>query len=134
MLLFHSIRALSSFWEFGEMVFLIPAALVIALLLQAVIFRNQRRPWLPIAVIGGLLVLCDATASLIILKLERAALGVAFLGMAVEAFLLAVIIGLAIGLLVSLPMKKKAAQKSYYHKKYPVLSHRIFFIDYMFSS
>lgn len=33
MLLFHSIRALSSFWEFGEMVFLIPAALVIALLL-----------------------------------------------------------------------------------------------------
>ena len=52
MLLFHSIRALSSFWEFGEMVFLIPAALVIALLLQAVIFRNQRRPWLPIAVIG----------------------------------------------------------------------------------
>ena len=109
MLLFHSIRALSSFWEFSEMVFLIPAALVIALLLQAVIFRNQRRPWLPIAVIGGLLVLCDVTASLIILKLERAALGVAFLGMAVEAFLLAVIIGLAIGLLVSLPMKKKAA-------------------------
>ena len=42
-------------------------------------------------------------------SLERAALGVAFLGMAVEAFLLAVIIGLAIGLLVSLPMKKKAA-------------------------
>ena len=27
MLLFQSIRALSSFWEFGEMVFLIPAAL-----------------------------------------------------------------------------------------------------------
>ena len=51
MLLFQSIRALSSFWEFGEMVFLIPAALVIALLLQTVIFRNQRRPWLPIAVI-----------------------------------------------------------------------------------
>ena len=47
--------------------------------------------------IGGLLVLCDVTASLIILKLERAALGVAFLGMAAEAFLLAVIIGLAIG-------------------------------------
>lgn len=108
MLLFHSIRALFSFWEFG-MALLVPAALVMAFLLQAVIFRNQRRPWLPIAVVGGLLVLCDVTASLIILKLERAALGAAFLGTAVEMFLLVVIFGLAIGLLVSLLMKKRAA-------------------------
>ena len=108
MLLFHSIRALFSFWEFG-MALLVPVALVMALLLQAVIFRNQRRPWLPIAVVGGLLALCELTVSLIILKLERAALGAAFFGMAAEMFLLAVIIGLAIGLLVSLPVKKRAA-------------------------
>ena len=108
MLLFHSIRALFSFWEFG-MALLVPAAFVMAFLLQAVIFRSQKHPWLPITVIGGLLVLCDLTASLIILKLERAALGAAFFGMAAEMLLLSVIIGLAIGLLVSLPMKKRAA-------------------------
>ena len=108
MLLFHSIRALFSFWEFG-MALLVPSALVMAFLLQAVIFRNQRCPWLPIAVVGGLLALCELTVSLIILKLERAALGAAFFGMAAEIFLLAVIIGLAIGLLVSLLMKKRAA-------------------------
>ena len=108
MLLFHSIRALFSFWEFG-MALLIPAALVMAFLLQTVIFRNQKRPWLPIAVIGGLLALCELTVSLIILKLERAALGAAFFGMAAEMVLLAVIIGLGLGLLVSLLMKKKAA-------------------------
>lgn len=109
MLLFQSIRALSSFWEFGEMVFLIPAALVIALLLQVVIFRSQKRPWVPIAVVSGLLVLCELLADIAIVALERSALGIAFFGMAAEMVLLAVIIGLAIGLLVSLPMKKKAA-------------------------
>lgn len=61
MLLFHSICALFSFWEFG-MALLLPAAL-----------------------------------------------GAAFFGMAAEMVLLAVIIGLGLGLLVSLLMKKKAA-------------------------
>ena len=107
MLLFKSIRALFSFWEFGGMVFLIPAVLVLSLAMQAVIFRSQKRPWLPIAVIGGLLVLCEIAVSLIILKLERAALGVAFLGMAAEMVLLAIIIGLALGLLTSCLLRKK---------------------------
>ena len=40
MLLLHSIRALFSFWEFG-MALMIPAALVMAFALQAVIFRSQ---------------------------------------------------------------------------------------------
>ena len=56
MLLLHSIRALFSFWEFG-MTLMIPAALVMAFALQAVIFRSQKRPWVPIAVVGGVLVL-----------------------------------------------------------------------------
>ena len=109
MLLLHSIRALTSFWESGEMVFLTPAALVVALLLQAVIFRNQKRLWVPIAVVGGLLVLCELLADIAIVALERSALGIAFFGMAAEMVLLAVIIGLAIGLLVSLLIKKTAA-------------------------
>ena len=108
MLLFHSIRALFSFWEFG-MALLVPAVLVMAFLLQAVIFRSQKRPWVPIAVVSGLLVLCELLADIVIVALERSALGIAFFGMAAEMVLLAVIIGLAIGLLVSLPMKKKAA-------------------------
>lgn len=108
MLLFHSIRALLSFWEFG-MALLIPAALVMAFLLQAVIFRSQKRPWLPIAVVGGLLALCELLADIAIIALERSALGAAFFGMAAEMVLLSIVIGLALGLLVSLLVKKKAA-------------------------
>lgn len=108
MLLFHSIRALFSFWEFG-MALLVPAVLVMAFLLQAVIFRSQKRPWVPIAVVSGLLVLCELLADIAIVALERSALGIAFFGMAAEMVLLAVIIGLAIGLLVSLLIKKTAA-------------------------
>lgn len=108
MLLFHSIRALFSFWEFG-MALLIPAALVMAFALQAIIFRDQKRPWLPIAVVGGLLALCELLADIVIITLERSALGVAFFGMAAEMVLLSIVIGLALGLLVSLLMKKKAA-------------------------
>ena len=108
MLLFHSIRALFSFWEFG-MALLVPAALVMAFALQAVIFRDQKRPWLPITVAGGLLALCELLADIAIITLERSALGVAFFGMAAEMVLLSIVVGLALGLLVSLLMKKKAA-------------------------
>ena len=108
MLLFRSIRALFSFWEFG-MTLMIPAALVMAFALQAVIFRSQKRPWVPIAVVGGLLALCELVADIAIIALERSALGIAFFGMVVEMVLLAVILGLGAGLLVSLLMKKKAA-------------------------
>ena len=108
MLLFHSIRALFSFWEFG-MALLVPAVLVMAFLLQAVIFRSQKRPWVPIAVVSGLLVLCELLADIAIVALERSALGIAFFGMAAEMVLLAVILGLGAGLLVGLLMKKKAA-------------------------
>ena len=110
MLLSHSIRALFSFWEFGgAMTFLIPITLVVAVLLQAFPFRDLKRPWLPLAVCGGALLLCDVLAAIAIVSLERSALGVAFIGMAVEMFLLAAILGLALGLLVSLLTKKKAA-------------------------
>ena len=108
MLLLHSIRALFSFWEFG-MTLMIPAALVMASALQAVIFRSQKRPWVPIAVVGGVLVLCEFLADIAIIALERSALGFAFFGMAAEMVLLAVILGLGAGLLVGLLMKKKAA-------------------------
>ena len=111
MLLLHSIRALFSFWEFG-MALMIPAALVMAFALQAVIFRSQKRPWVPIAVTGGLLVLCELLADIAIIALERSALGVAFFGMAVEMVLLAVILGLGAGLLVGLLIKKKAAERN----------------------
>ena len=108
MLLLHSIRALFSFWEFG-MALIVPAALVMAFLLQAVIFRSQKRPWVPIAVVGSVLVLCELLADIAIIALERSALGVAFFGMAAEMVLLTVILGLGMGLLCSLLMKKKAA-------------------------
>ena len=56
-----------------------------------------------------MLLLCDILAAIAIVSLERSALGVAFIGMAVEMFLLAAILGLALGLLTSLLTKKKAA-------------------------
>ena len=111
MMIFRSFRSLLHFWEFGGgMAFLIPVVLVLALAIQVVIFRSQKRPWLPAVVTGGLMVLTDVTVSLIILKLERAALGAAFFGLAVEMMLLAIIIGLVLGLLIGcLPRKEKAA-------------------------
>lgn len=110
MLLSYSIRALFHFWDFGEaLIFLIPAIFAVAVLLQLFLFRGLKRPWLPIAVCGGVLLLCDMLASIAIAVMERSGLGVAFVGMAVEMFLLAAILGLGVGVLCSLLKKRKTA-------------------------
>lgn len=110
MMILYSFRGLLHFWDFGvPMVFLIPAALVTAFLLQLIVFRKRKRPALPLAVCGGVLLLCEILVDIAIVSLERNSLGIAFLGLAVEMFLLAAILGFAIGLLIHLLTRKKAA-------------------------
>lgn len=108
MLIFNSLRALLHFWEFGGFMLLIPAVFLAAALMQFLLFRRQKRPWLPAAVCGGILLLVNTLASIAIMAMGRNGLGIAFVGMAAEMFLLSAILGLSAGLLVSLLMKQKA--------------------------
>lgn len=109
MILSHSFRALFHFWDFGGVLFfLIPAIFAVAVLLQLFLFRGLKRPWLPIVVCGGVLLLCDILASITIAVMERNGLGVAFVGMVVDMLLLSAILGLAIGLPLGLLRKKKS--------------------------
>lgn len=96
-----SLRALLHFWDSGMIhAFLVPAAFLVALLTQLFVIDREKRPWLPLAVCGGILVVCDIAATIAIVKLQRASLGVALIGMVVEMCLIAFLLGFAVGLLI----------------------------------
>ena len=109
-MLLNAFRAIFRFWEFGNLhSFLIPLIFLVALAIQFFLFRQLKRPWLPIAVCGGLLLVGDIAVVIIVQQLERAAIGIALVGLILETYLLTAALGLAAGLLISLIAKKKSA-------------------------
>ena len=101
---------ISHFWEFGEMAFLLPAFFVVATLLQLLLFREKKRPWLPAAVCAGILAICETTVRVIAaFTLGKFNLGIAFVAVILESFVTTVLLGFVIGLLAGLLWKKPAA-------------------------
>ena len=109
-MLLNAFRAIFRFWEFGNLhSFLIHLVFLAALAIQFFLFRQLKRPWLPIAVCGGLLLVVDIAVMIIVQQLERAAIGIALVWLILETYLLTVVLGLAAGLLISYIVKKKSA-------------------------
>lgn len=109
-MLLNAFRAIFHFWEFGNLhSFLIPLIFLVALAIQFFLFRQLKRSWLPIAVCGGLLLVGDIAVVIIVQQLERAAIGIALVGLILETYLLTAALGLAAGLLISHIVKKKSA-------------------------
>lgn len=109
-MLLNAFRAIIHFWEFGNLhSFLIPLVFLVALAIQLFLFRRLKRPWLPIAVCGGLLLVGDIAVMIIVQQLDRTAIGIALVWLILETYLLAAALGLAAGLLISLIVKKKSA-------------------------
>ena len=112
-MLLNAFRPIFHFWEFENLhSFLIPLIFLVALAIQFFLFflfRQLKRPWLPIAVCGGLLLVGDIAVVIIVQQLERAAIGIALVGLILETYLLTAALGLAAGLLISYIVKKKSA-------------------------
>ena len=109
-MLLNAFRAIFHFWEFGNLhSFLIPLVFLAALAIQFFLFRQLKRPWLPIAVCGGLLLVGDIAVMIIVQQLDRTAIGIALVWLILETYLLTVVLGLAAGLLISYIVKKKSA-------------------------
>ena len=109
-MLLNAFRAIFRFWEFGNLhSFLIPLVFLAALAIQFFLFRRLKRPWLPTAVCGGLLLVGDIAVMIIVQQLDRTAIGIALVWLILETYLLAAALGLAAGLLISLIVKKKSA-------------------------
>ena len=109
-MLLNAFRPIFHFWEFENLhSFLIPLVFLVALAIQCFLFRQLKRLWLPIAVCGGLLLVGDIAVVIIVQQLERAAIGIALVGLILETYLLTAALGLAAGLLISLIAKKKSA-------------------------
>lgn len=108
MMVFYALRALRHFWEFGMVhTFLLPAVFLVALLVQLLVINREKRPWLPLAVCGGVMVLCDVAAIIVVLILERGALLLAIIAMVVEMYLVTFIFGFSAALLIGRLAKKK---------------------------
>ena len=109
-MLLNAFRPIFHFWEFENLhSFLIPLVFLVALAIQFFLFRQLKRPWLPIAVCGGRLLVGDIAVVIIVQQLERAAIGIALVGLILETYLLTAALGLAAGLLISHIVKKKSA-------------------------
>ena len=66
-MLLNAFRPIFHFWEFGNLhSFLIPLVFLVALAIQFFLFRQLKRPWLPIAVCGGLLLVGDIAVMIIV--------------------------------------------------------------------
>lgn len=75
--------------------------------MQLFVIDREKRPWLPLAVCGGVIVLCDIAVIIAARILGRGALLLAILGTGVTMYLLAIVFGFAIGLPIGRLMKKK---------------------------
>ena len=66
-MLLNAFRPIFHFWEFENLhSFLIPLVFLVALAIQFFLFRQLKRPWLPIAVCGGLLLVGDIAVMIIV--------------------------------------------------------------------
>lgn len=106
-MIFSALRGLSHFWEFGTVhTVLLPLTLLVALAVQLFVINCEKRPWLPLAICGGVVVLCDIAVILAARILGRGALLLAILGMGVTMYLLAIVLGFAAALLIGRLTKK----------------------------
>lgn len=107
LLLGNALRLITHFWEYGSFAYLLPAAFLTALLLEIFLFCGRRRPWIPMAVCGVMLVACEvilyAAAALATGKLN---LGIAFVMLFLMSFALAALAGFSAGLLIGCLTRK----------------------------
>lgn len=52
-------RFIAHFWEYGVFAYLLPAAFLVAALLQCLLFHGKKRTWLPAVVCFGGLAACE---------------------------------------------------------------------------
>lgn len=106
-MIFSALRGLSHFWQFGTVhTVLLPLTLLAALAVQLFVINREKRPWLPLAVCGGVIVLCDIAVILATCILGRGAILLAILGMGVTMYLLAIVLGFTAALLIGRLTKK----------------------------
>lgn len=86
---------------------LLPLSLLAALSVQLSVINREKRPWLPLAICGGVMMLCDIAVIIAVRILERGAILLAIIGMGVEMYLLTILFGFTAALLIGRVIKKK---------------------------
>lgn len=106
-MIFSALRGLSHFWQFGTVhTVLLPLTLLVALAVQLFVINREKWPLLPLAICGGVVVLCDVAVILAARILGRGALLLAILGTGATMYLLAIVFGFAAALLIGRLRKK----------------------------
>ena len=106
-------RFIAHFWEYGVFAYLLPAAFLVAALLQCLLFHGKKRTWLPAVVCFGGLAACEIVFQILAaLATGKRNLGAAFSIQYLESFLLSVLLGFAAGLLLSLLLKSMTPLKN----------------------
>lgn len=107
-MIISALRGLSHFWQLGTVhTVLLPLTLSAALAVQLFVINREKRPWLPLAICGGVVVLCDIAVIIAALILARGALLLAIIGMGVTMYLLTIVLGFTAALLIGRLRKKK---------------------------
>ena len=81
-------RFIAHFWEYGIFAYLLPAAFLVAALLQCLLFHGKKRTWLPAVVCFGGLAACEIVFQILAaLATGKLNLGAAFIILFLESFL-----------------------------------------------
>ena len=73
-------RFIAHFWEYGIFAYLLPAAFLVAALLQCLLFHGKKRTWLPAVVCFGGLAACEIVFQILAaLATGKLNLGAAFI-------------------------------------------------------